>query len=146
MDELEKIEMPVDIEDIGITFMYDFANLVSVSGFSTYTKNVIEFIETNDMQAVSFFIFLAVNYLDERSEYEYVDEILQNIDLYKLDQNRIDHIISSTIDIRQYLSKFDDFIERALAWSKDVKGEAFEQQWRIIINMALGESTNVGWS
>ena len=49
MDELEKIEMPVDIEDIGITFMYDFANLVSVSGFSTYTKNVIEFIETSNL-------------------------------------------------------------------------------------------------
>ena len=46
--------------------------------------------------------------------------------------------------MRQYLTKFDEFIERALAWSKDVKGEAFEQQWRIIINLALGENSNVG--
>lgn len=144
MDELENVVMPEDMEDIGITFMYDFANLVSVSGYATYVKNVIEFIETNDTQTISFFIFLAFNYLDERSEYEYIDDILTKIDLYKLDQNRIDHIIASTIDMRQYLTKFDEFIERALAWSKDVKGEAFEQQWRIIINLALGENSNVG--
>lgn len=144
MDELENVVMPEEMEDIGITFMYDFANLVSVSGYATYVKNVIEFIETNDTQTISFFIFLAFNYLDERSEYEYIDDILTKIDLYKLDQNRIDHIIASTIDMRQYLTKFDEFIERALAWSKDVKGEAFEQQWRIIINLALGENSNVG--